>query len=142
MSIRYSTNWMGPVNTQWYKDRGLTRRATRTLTEDSQLTGRKAGDTFEYDEITESYSAGRIDIYGTGEPYKPEIGLDPMHSDDWNRFSNWLDTFETDDVWELKDLVEMYERVNPKIRWAFQCNGFCGEYECKEHQGICKRIKK
>ena len=73
MSIRYSTNWMGPVNTQWYKDRGLTRRVTRVLTEDSQLTGRKAGDSFEYDEITESYSAGRIDIYGTGDPYKPEI---------------------------------------------------------------------
>jgi hypothetical protein len=132
---------MGPVNTQWYKDRGLTRRVTKILTEDSQLTGRKAGDSFEYDEITEHYSAGRIDIYGTGEPYKPEIGLDPMRSEDWNTFSEWLHTFETDDVWELKDLVEMYERTNPKIRWAFECNGFCGEYECKENQGICKRLK-
>lgn len=141
MSIRYSTNWMGPVNTQWYKNRGLTRRATRTLTEDSQLTGRKAGDSFEYDEITESYSAGRIDIYGTGDKYGCEIGLDPMRTEDWNTFSEWLHTFETDDVWELKDLVEMYERTNPKIRWAFQCNGLCGEYECKENQGICKRLK-
>lgn len=118
VSIRYRTNWMGPVNTQWYKDRGLTRRVTRVLTEDSQLTGRKAGDTFEYDEIVKSYSAGRIDVSGTGDPYGYEIGLNPMWSEDWNRFSNWLHTFETDDVWELKDLVEMYERTNPKIRWA------------------------
>ena len=118
MSIRYRTNWMGPVNTQWYKDRGLTKRVTRVLTEDSQLTGRKAGDSFEYDEITESYSAGRIDVYGTGDKYGYELYLPTMHSDDWNRFSNWLHTFETDDVWELKDLVDMYERVNPKIRWA------------------------
>ena len=133
---------MGPVNTQWYKDRGLTRKAIHTLTEDSQLTGRKAGESFEYDEITESYSAGRIDIYGTGDKYGREIGLDPMRSEDWSTFSEWLDTFETDDVWELKDLVEMYERKNPKIRWAFQCNGFCGEYECKENQTRCKRLKK
>lgn len=118
MPVRYSTNWMGPVNTQWYKDRGLVVRETITLTEDSQLTGRKAGDTFEIDQITESYSAGRIDVSGTGDKYGYEIGLDPMQSEDWNRFSEWLRTFETDDVWSLEDLVEMYERTNPKIRWA------------------------
>ena len=108
---------MGPVSTQWYKDRGFTRRATRTLTEDSVLTGRKAGESFEYDEITESYSAGRIDIYGTGDKYGREMCLPTMHSEDWVSFGNWLSTFETDDVWELRDLVEMYERKNPKIRW-------------------------
>jgi hypothetical protein len=132
---------MGPVSTQWYKDRGLTRRATHTLTEDSILTDRKAGDSFEYDEIITEYAAGRIDVRGTGDPYGDEIYLPTMRSEDWNTFSEWLGTFETDDVWKLKDLVEMYERTNPKIRWAFECNGFCGEYECKENQGICKRLK-
>jgi hypothetical protein len=29
-----------------------------------------------------------------------------------------LDTFETDDVWNLKDIIELYERENPKITWA------------------------
>jgi hypothetical protein len=24
----------------------------------------------------------------------------------------------------------------------FNCNGFCGEYECKENQAHCKRLKK
>ena len=118
MGIRYSTNWMGPVNRQWYKDRGLTKRTTHTLKEDSQLTGRKAGESIEFEEITECYSAGRIDIYGTGERYSPEIGLEPMRSEDWNDFSIWLETFETDDIWTLDQLVEMYEKTNPKIRWA------------------------
>ena len=33
------------------------------------------------------------------------------------------------------------------IRWCKEwlahksCNGFCGEYECKENQDICKRLK-
>jgi hypothetical protein len=139
--IRYSTNWMGPITIKWYKDRGLTMRETRTLTEDSELTGRKAGDSFKFDRITEEYSAGRIDVRGTGDPYGQEIGLDPMRTEDWNTFSKWLHTFETDDVWNLKDLIELYERNNPKIRWAFQCNKLCGEYECKENQGICKRLK-
>ena len=25
---------------------------------------------------------------------------------------------------------------------SFACNGFCGEYECKENQDNCKRLKK
>jgi hypothetical protein len=29
-----------------------------------------------------------------------------------------LNTFETDAKWNLKDLVELYERENPKITWA------------------------
>ena len=51
--IGYSTNWMGVINLQWYRDRGLTQRVSRTLTEDSKLTGRRAGDVFEYDENLE-----------------------------------------------------------------------------------------
>jgi hypothetical protein len=29
-----------------------------------------------------------------------------------------LNTFETDFMWSLKELVELYERENPKITWA------------------------
>ena len=25
---------------------------------------------------------------------------------------------------------------------SFTCNGFCGEYECKDNQNNCKRLKK
>jgi hypothetical protein len=115
--ITYSTNWMGVVNKDWYKNRGLTRRVTKVLQEDSELTGRKKGDSFEYDEITEEYSCGRIDVRGTGMPYGDEIGVDPMRSEDWYTFGEWLSTVETDKMLTLKQLVEMYEITNTKIRW-------------------------
>lgn len=118
MPVRYSTNWMGVANLQWYRDRGLTKRVTKTLTEDSQLTGRKAGESFEYDEVTQEYSCGRIDCRGEDlGQFGDEIGVPPMKAEDWHRFGKWLSTFETDFMWSLEELVEMYERNNPKIEW-------------------------
>lgn len=91
MTVRYSTNWMGPISKAWYENRGLE---------------------------PWTYSAGRIDCRGTGlGKYGDEIGLDPMRSEDWVSFSNWLSTVETDFMWNLNDLVEKYEKTNPKIRW-------------------------
>ena len=118
MPVRYSTNWMGVASMQWYRDRGLIKRVTKTLTEDSPLTGRKAGESFEYDEVIQGYSCGRIDCRGDGlGPYGDELGVDPMKDSSWARFGNWLNTFETDAMWTLDQLVEMYERTNPKIEW-------------------------
>ena len=96
---RYSTNWMGPVTLWWYEERGL-------------LNDKK--------EITEHYSCGRLDVRGGNieSIYGDEIGVPPMRSEDWETFGAWLETFETDDMWNLKQLVLMYERFNPKIRWA------------------------
>jgi hypothetical protein len=118
MKIRYSTNWMGPVSLNWYRDRGLTTIKIITLEEDSVISGLKAGDHYESEEITVSYSTGRIDVMGNDDPYGDEIGVPPMHSEDWVNFGAWLDTFETDAVWTLDQLVELYERTNSKIRWA------------------------
>lgn len=118
MTIRYSTNWMGVASLQWYRDRGLTKRVSKTLTEDSQLTNRKAGDTFEYDEILQEYSCGRIDCRGDGlGPFGDEIGVDPMTTQSWARFSKWLNDIETHDMWTMKQLVDLYEQTNPKIEW-------------------------
>ena len=117
MKVRYSTNWMGPVSMRWYKERGLVETKMVTLEHDSVITDRKAGEQYEVEEITTHYSCGRIDIMGTGDPYGEEIGVPPMTSEDWYRFGNWLETFETDDVWTLEQLVELYERTNPKIIW-------------------------
>ena len=91
--VRYSTNWMGPVSLNWYSERGL-------------------------DHNTESYSCGRIDVRG-GDlgPYGDELGVPPMRSEDWKRFSRWLDTFETDEMWEFHQLIWLYEEKNSKIRW-------------------------
>jgi hypothetical protein len=101
----------------WYRDRGLTVVKTITLEKDSMIFNRKSGDQIEVEEITTQYSTGRIDIRGTGDPYGEEIGVPPMTSEDWYRFGLWLDTFETDAVWTLEQLVELYERTNPKITW-------------------------
>ena len=118
MPVRYSTNWMGVANLKWYEDRGLLKKIKRTLTEDSTLTNRKAGDVVEYSEIIQEYSCGRIDCRGEDlGQFGDEIGVDPMKAESWHRFGNWLNTFETDAMWTLEELVEMYERVNPKIEW-------------------------
>jgi len=118
MPVRYSTNWMGVANLKWYEDRGLLKKIKRTLTEDSTLTNRKAGDVVEYSEIIQEYSCGRIDCRGEDlGQFGDEIGVGPMKAESWHRFGNWLNTFETDAMWTLEELVEMYERVNPKIEW-------------------------
>jgi hypothetical protein len=118
MTVRYSTNWMGVINLQWYEDRGLLKRTPRTLTEDSVLTGRRAGEVVEYPEITQEYSCGRIDCSGDGlGPWGAELGVDPMKAQDWARFGSWLATVETDDLWTMDRLVELYEQTNPAIEW-------------------------
>jgi hypothetical protein len=108
---------MGPVSMNWYEQRGLVETKMITLEEDSVFSGLKAGDQYECEEIITHYSCGRIDVMGTDDPYGDEIGVPPMQSDDWVKFGNWLETFETDDVWTLDQLVELYERDNPKITW-------------------------
>jgi hypothetical protein len=96
---RYSTNWMGPVALWWYEERGL-------------LNDKR--------EITEHYSCGRLDVRGgdTDIYYGDEIGVPPMRSEDWGTFGEWLDTFRTDTMWSLAEIVKEYEKTNPKIRWA------------------------
>ena len=107
---------MGPVSMQWYRDRGLTQKQTKTATENSMFYN--TGDTYTTEAITKHYSCGRIDVHNVpGEPYGDEINLQPMLSSDWATFSNWLDYVETASVWTLQDLITAYEQNNPKITW-------------------------
>lgn len=94
MPIRYSTNWMGPISLNWYEDRGL-------------------------DYETEPYSAGRLDFYNptTESHYPDEMSVPPMRSEDWRSLSKWLDKFSSETVLTLDEIVEEYEKTNPKIRW-------------------------
>ena len=87
MPIRYSTNWMGPMNMDWIEKNGS------------------------------DWAGGRIDMHGGDWSYPEEIGLPMMKQEDFNKFSNWLDTIETDDVWTLQQLVKQYEKTNSKIVW-------------------------
>lgn len=122
MPIRYSTNWMGPVSINWYKDRGLTKMVTKVMEKDSTFTNRKKGDEYTVEEVTENYCAGRIDIRGTdggGKWIDDEYGLEPMRAEDWGLLSDWLDTVETDGVWSKEDLLHNFERfIGRKISWA------------------------
>ena len=76
------------------------------------------GKSIETKDIIEQWAGGRIDVRGgnTGT-YGDEIGLPVMRGDCYRQFSDWLETYETDEMWSLKDLVWMYERANPKIEW-------------------------
>lgn len=87
MAIRYTTNWMGPVNYDWIQEHGA------------------------------DWSGGRIDVYGTGDDYPDELYLPVMKSQDWHRFSEWLRTLRTDTVWTLAQLVDQYEQTHPEITW-------------------------
>lgn len=63
------------------------------------------------------WAAGRIDIFGD-DVDETEIGLPVMRSEDWFRFTHWLDKFTTvERIWTLDEIVKEYETTNPKIRW-------------------------
>lgn len=112
--VHYSTNWMGPVNIQWYRDRGLAVEVTKVCDFDSKYSNLKRGDTYKYWDITEHYSAGRIDI-STGDEY----GLAPMKSEDWSLLSNWLDDYVTPEVVSKQTLIADFEKhLKRSIRWA------------------------
>jgi hypothetical protein len=100
----------------WYRDRGLTQKQTKTATENSMFT--TMGEQFTSESITTHYSCGRIDVHNVpDEPYGDEINVPPMLSTDWAMFSNWLDTVETMSVWTLQDLVTAYQQHNLPITW-------------------------
>ena len=100
--ITYSTNWMGPISLKWYRERGLLKEGSV--------------------EPTTYYSGGRIDIRGVpDEPWGLEYGVDPMHGEDWNHFSDWLDDFVTEELVPYNTLIEQFEtHYEKKIRWAVE----------------------
>ena len=110
--ISYSTNWMGPINLHWYEERGL----------------------LEEDGVTPTirYSAGRIDIRDDskfGYDGWNEYSVAPMHGEDWNDFGDWLESFQTHELWEFDDIIQLYESATGrKIRWADDTWYKC--YEC------------
>lgn len=89
MTVSYSTNWMGPINSDWIAKYGA------------------------------DWSAGRIDCRGTGlDPmYGDEIGVRPMRTADWRSLSVWLDDFTSETMLSLEELVNEYEKTNPRIVW-------------------------
>lgn len=88
--ITYSTNWMGPINETWIAEHG------------------------------DYWAAGRIDIYGVpGEHYPLEYSLPPMHVEDWNAFSDFLDRLTGEQLMPFESLIMLFEaEYGKKIRWC------------------------
>jgi len=112
--ISYSTNWMGPVSTRWYED--------NNIPFEWRETSGKILPKAKYKHFLESYSAGRIDIYGLDESEhwggKSEYGVAPMRTEDWNALSDWLDEMQTEEVVGYYRLIEMFEQqTRHKIEW-------------------------
>ena len=113
--ITYSTNFMGPVSTRWYEERDI----PFEIRETAGILRPKT----EYKHFLESYSCGRIDIYGLDEDAywcgKSEYGVAPMLTEDWNAFSYWLDEMQTEELWSYDKLIEHFQYYNKaEIRWA------------------------
>lgn len=89
MTIHYSINWMGPINSDWIAKNGG------------------------------HWAAGRIDIYGVPEEHYPlEYSLPPMHYEDWNDLSDWLDVLETDRLLSFEELILTFQWLTKiQIRW-------------------------
>lgn len=101
---------MGPISLDWFRQRGLTveeKRWSDFFQKDITVTN-----------ITQNWMGGRIDVYGTDNPYGEEIALPIMHGCDWANFSDWLDNYETETVQTLDKILESYYNSgNDKIRW-------------------------
>ena len=114
---------MGPISLDWFRKRGLTQEVSVVLEEDQTFGDLKAGDTWTYAEITTHYAGGRIDIRGL-DPEKfyngwDEYSLSPMHGEDWNALSDWLDEFKSEEQVPYDELITLFEKdYGKKIRWA------------------------
>lgn len=137
--VTYSTNFMGPVSTKWYSDRGLTRRVSEVLEENKAFypKGLGAGDVWEYDEVTTNYACGRIDIRDdskNGYDGWDEYSLSPMPTEDWKALGDWLDDLITTDIWEYNTLIEQFEvDYGKRIQWA--TNHWVQCYNCRTING-------
>ena len=105
--ISYSTNWMGPISLDWFRERGLT-----------QMVG-------DLEDVTEYWCGGRIDIYGLDEVEyyggRHEYSLPIMDGVSWNLFSDWLDNYETIELKTYEQLLSAFEAdTDHVIRWAHE----------------------
>ena len=90
--VTYSTNWMGPINKKWIEEHG------------------------------DQWSAGRIDIRDDskdGYDGWDEYFLAPMHTEDWNALSNFLNRLHGESIIPYDSLILLFEAEYGKsIRWA------------------------
>lgn len=101
--ISYSTNFMGPISLQWYRNRGIpfVDKSTPAV----------------------MYAGGRIDVYGVSEDDyyegKTAISLPVMTASSFNAFSTFLSNFKSDTILNYDQLVTLYLAAgNTAIEYA------------------------
>ena len=115
---------MGPISTQWFVERGLTKKVKRVHRSSiiAEKFGAKVGDVLECAEITTYYAGGRIDIRDDSkEGYDGwnEYAVKIMHGEDWNALTEYLDGLETETLVSYDELIKQFENQYGKnIRWA------------------------
>ena len=100
----YSTNWMGPM-LHWYVSNNIPYTETTSYS------------TFFNKEVTyknyEQYAGGRIDVYCSDishpdyDPYGTNLHIPIMRAESWNRFSDWLHTFSSDELLQFEQLHKL-----------------------------------
>jgi hypothetical protein len=124
VSVTYSTNWMGPISIDWFRERGLTKQVQKKVESKhvANMRGMDIGESYMVEEITTNYCGGRIDIRDdTKEGYDgwSEYSLPVMHGEDWNALTKFLDGFETEEVVSYYRLIEIFsQQTRTNIRWA------------------------
>lgn len=98
--ISYSTNFMGPISLQWYRDRGI-------------------------DHKLQQYAGGRIDVYDLNEDDyyagRTAIGLPIMKAHCFNALSDFLRGFKSSELLSYDDIIALYYADgNPQIEYAPQ----------------------
>ena len=125
MTIEYSTNFMGPISMDWFRERGLTEMVDKEITTpmEAQIYNANIGDTVQTEDIAESWYGGRIDIYGLDETEyyggMSEYSLPIMDGPSYAKFQDWLEEYTSEELTSFEDLCIIFEReMNHKIRWA------------------------
>jgi len=109
VSVTYSTNYMGPISMDWFRERGLTHFITETVESDmiSKIKDLPIGATYEIETVHTHYAAGRIDIRDSskqGYDGWDEYAVAPMHGEDWGLLSDWLWNLTTTEVWDYEGI--------------------------------------
>ena len=132
--ISYSTNFMGPISLDWFRERGLTEIADVTVDSKilAEVYGVELGGTVTREVVTEYWCGGRIDIYGLDETEyyggMSEYSLPVMDGESWNLFSDWLENYETIELKTYEQLLSAFEAdTDHKIRWAHKEFGDIGK---------------
>jgi len=110
---------MGPIATSWYEK--------RNIPFEWKETSGKIFEKTQYRHYLESYSCGRIDIYGLDEQEhwcgRSEYSVAPMRTEDWNALGDWLDELETPSLHTYKELICNFEKDYGRlIRWINELN--------------------